>query len=231
MSMCDNIASVRNNIRLACERVGREPESIKLIAVSKTMGTDKIMEAVSCGIRVFGENKVQELTDKYDILAKDLEWHMIGHLQTNKVKYIVGKVAMIHSVDSIRLLQEIDRRFGAAGLTIDVLIEVNIGREKTKYGIYPEDISSFLVEASKYNHVRISGLMTVAPAVEEAEKARPYFVEMRKLFEYAKSMNKGNIDIRYLSMGMTGDYEVAIEEGSNIVRVGTGIFGPRNYKI
>jgi pyridoxal phosphate enzyme (YggS family) len=230
MSISDNIMSVKNNIRSACIRAGREPEDVKLVAVSKTMGTDKIMEAVNSGINVFGENKVQELVSKYEALDKGLEWHMIGHLQSNKVKYIIDKVAMIHSVDSIKLLQEIDRRCKAYGKRIDVLIEINIGREATKYGIYPEDLGAFLEEAPKYENVRICGLMTVAPKVNVPEDARPYFKEMKKLFDDAKSSNSENVEMKYLSMGMTGDYEVAIEEGSNIVRIGTGIFGPRNYR-
>lgn len=229
MSICENIANIKRRIEAACKRSGREPEDIKLIAVTKTVDTDRIKEAINCGIKFLGENKVQEIMDKYPELGSSVEWHMIGHLQTNKVKYLIDKVSMIHSVDSLKLLGEIDKRFGISNKSIDVLIEINIGREKSKYGVFPENLEGFLKEAAKYKNIKIAGLMTVAPAVINPEDVRPYFVKMRELFENFKSSQINNIEFKYLSMGMTNDFEIAIEEGANIIRVGTGIFGPRNY--
>lgn len=228
MTIKDNIEIIRNRVYNACKRAGRDAEDVKLIAVSKTVSPDRINEAVSCGIKSLGENKVQEIVDKFDKVSSGVEWHMIGHLQTNKVKYIIDKVSMIHSVDSIRLLKEIDRRAETAGRVMDVLIEVNIGREKNKYGIYPEELMKFLNDAVIYKNVNISGLMTVAPAMDRLEDVRPYFKNMKELFENARALGIHNM--KYLSMGMTADFEPAIEEGANIIRVGTGIFGPRNYQ-
>lgn len=228
MNIKDNIENVRNRIYNACKRAGRDVEDIKLIAVSKTVGPESINEAVSCGIKSLGENKVQEIVDKFDKVSNGVEWHMIGHLQTNKVKYIIDKVSMIHSVDSIRLLKEIDRRAETAGRIMDVLIEVNIGCEESKYGVYPDDLIKFLNDAVIYKNVNISGLMTVAPAMDNPEDVRPYFKSMKELFDHASAL--GIYNMKYLSMGMTADFEPAIEEGANIIRVGTGIFGPRNYQ-
>lgn len=228
MNIKDNIENVRNRIYNACKRAGRDVEDIKLIAVSKTVGPESINEAVSCGIKSLGENKVQEIVDKFDKVSNGVEWHMIGHLQTNKVKYIIDKVSMIHSVDSIRLLKEIDRRAETAGRIMDVLIEVNIGCEESKYGVYPDDLIKFLNDAVIYKNVNISGLMTVAPAMDNPEDVRPYFKSMKELFNHASAL--GIYNMKYLSMGMTADFEPAIEEGANIIRVGTGIFGPRNYQ-
>lgn len=228
MNIKDNIEIVRNRIYNACKRAGRDVEDIKLIAVSKTVGPESINEAVSCGIKSLGENKVQEIVDKFDKVSDGVEWHMIGHLQTNKVKYIIDKVSMIHSVDSIRLLKEIDRRAETAGRIMDVLIEVNIGCEESKYGVYPDDLIKFLNDAVIYKNVNISGLMTVAPAMDNPEDVRPYFKSMKELFDHASAL--GIYNMKYLSMGMTADFEPAIEEGANIIRVGTGIFGPRNYQ-
>lgn len=229
MSIKDNISNITNRINAACTKAGRNPDEVTLVAVSKTVGVDYINEAVGCGIKNLGENKVQEIMDKYTLVEGSPKWHMIGHLQTNKVKYIIDKVTMIHSVDSVKLLGEIDKRAKASGKTMDVLIEVNVGREQSKYGVYPEDLDQIMSEGQKFKNLTICGLMTVAPALGDKGKVRPYFKEMKNLFENAKQ--KYGSHIRYLSMGMTNDFEVAIEEGANIVRVGTGIFGPRNYSL
>jgi len=229
MSIEENIHTVNDRIRSACQRAGRSFHEVKLIAVTKTRDPETIMKAVKCGVNLLGENKVQELVEKYPMIKENVEWHMIGHLQTNKVKYLVDKVSMIHSVDNVKLAEEINKRFEKAGKVIDVLVEINIGGEESKHGIKPEDTIKFINEISNLKNIKICGLMTVAPAFEDKEKVRPYFKKMREIFEKVKESNIENIDMKYLSMGMTNDYTVAIEEGANIVRIGTGIFGPRNY--
>jgi pyridoxal phosphate enzyme (YggS family) len=230
MSIEENILHIRERIKQACLRSGRCPEDIRLVAVTKTVGVDSIMEAIKSGINIIGENWVQEIVEKYPKLDSDIEWHMIGHLQTNKIKYIVDKVQAIQSVDSIRLAGEIDKYYKKAGRKIDVFVEINIGGEQSKHGIEPDGLMVFLNEARVYDNINICGLMTVAPEYENAEMVRPFFRRMKELFEKARAENHRNINIRYLSMGMTNDFEIAIEEGANIVRVGRGIFGPRNYK-
>lgn len=229
MSIESNIVLLKERIKSACARTGRNSDDIMLVAVTKTIDIERINEAVKCGIKMLGENRVQEIMDKYGRTESDVSWHMIGHLQTNKVKYIVDKVSMIHSVDSLKLVDEIDKRFKSYGRIIDVLVEINIGKEESKHGINPEDTLQFIINASKYDNVRIKGLMTVAPALDDLEKVRPYFKAMKKLFDGIKSNRIDNVDMVYLSMGMTNDFEIAIEEGANIIRIGTGIFGPRNY--
>lgn len=232
MSIGDNIQAVRKRIESACARAGRKSDDIKLVAVSKTVGYEKAYEAVTYGIGILGENRVQEIVEKYPHIPKDfVDWHMIGHLQTNKVKYIVDKVSMIHSVDSLKLVEEIDRRFRNYGRIIDILVEINIGREENKHGIKPEEALEFITLASSYNNLRILGLMTVAPAFADSEYVRPYFKEMKSIFEIIKDKDIQNVNMKYLSMGMTNDFEVAIEEGANIVRIGTGIFGPRDINV
>lgn len=229
MSIEENILLVNKKIKEACKRAGRSSDEIKLVAVSKTASLDSINKALECGITTFGENRVQELVDKFPYVDSRAEWSMIGHLQTNKVKYIVDKVSMIQSVDSIRLIQEIDKRFGNYGKVANILVEINIGREESKMGIDIDDAIDFITKASDYENIKLCGLMTVAPICENPEMARPYFKKMKQKFDLIKSMNIKNVDMKYLSMGMTGDFEVAIEEGSNMVRIGTGIFGKRNY--
>lgn len=229
MSIENNISSVRTRIENACRRAGRTKDDVKLIAVTKTVNADRIMEAISCGIDAIGENKVQEIVDKFPRIGQNVEWHMIGHLQTNKVKYIADKVNMIHSLDSLKLAQEIDKRFEAYGRIIDVLVEINIGREESKHGIDQDELIEFINAVRLYKNINICGLMAVAPAFENPESARPYFRKMKELFDDVKHRNIENVNMKYLSMGMTNDFEVAIEEGSNIVRIGSGIFGPRNY--
>ena len=229
LSIEENILLVNKKIKEACKRAGRCSNEVKLIAVSKTASLDSINKALECGITTFGENRVQEIVDKVPYVDNKAEWNMIGHLQTNKVKYIVDKVSMIQSVDSIRLVQEIDKRFGDYGKAANVLVEINIGREESKTGIDIDDTIDFITKASAYENIKLCGLMTVAPICENSEMSRPYFRRMREEFDLIKSMNIKNVDMKYLSMGMTGDFEVAIEEGSNMVRIGTGIFGKRNY--
>jgi hypothetical protein len=206
------------------------PDSVKLVAVSKTRSVEEMKEAYASGLRDFGENKVQELTKKYDEFDESVRWHLIGHLQRNKVKYIVGKVFLIHSLDSTRLLVELEKQYSAAGLDADVLIEINIGREENKTGILPEELEEMLAQCEKCSRVKVKGLMTVLPMCG-AEEQRKYFSEVRKIWESLRERQYSNIEMRYLSMGMTGDYKTAISEGSNMIRIGEGIFGKRNYNV
>lgn len=245
----DNITKVLQNIESACKRSHRSKEEVLLIAVSKTKPIEMLKEAYEAGIREFGENKVQELCDKNekvkdfetshnqpesterqpDNSTNDIHWHMIGHLQRNKVKYIVDKVSLIHSVDSLRLAEQIDIEAKKKGILVDILIEINIASEESKFGVKPSEAEELIREISGLSSVRIKGLMTVAPYTENAEENRTYFKKMHQLYVDIKEKNIDNVTMKILSMGMTGDYEVAIEEGSTMVRVGTGIFGERNY--
>lgn len=227
----ENIEAVRKNIEKACERSGRNPKDVLLLPVSKTKPVEMIQELYDLGIRSFGENYVQELCDKIDKLSNDINWHMIGHLQRNKVKYIVGKVAMIHSVDSIRLAEAISKEAVKKDVTVDILIEVNVGMEENKFGITVESAYEDIKEMAKLPNIAIKGLMTSAPFVENSEDNRKYFRQLKQLSVDIQSKNIDNVDMGILSMGMTNDYIVAIEEGATIVRVGTAIFGARNYNI
>lgn len=249
--MKKNIEHIERRIQAACDRVGRRRSEVTLIAVSKTKPNEMLMEAYDLGLREFGENKVQELVQKYvDLQAEfsdEVNWHLIGHLQRNKVKYIVDKTVLIHSVDSLRLAQQIDEEAEKKDLICDILIEVNIAGEDTKFGVSPQDVLPLLKEISHLSHIRVRGLMTVAPYVDNPANNREYFINLRELYVDIKSKNIDNNDdgnimdgnafisgnsLEYfdtLSMGMTGDFEVAIEEGATMVRVGTGIFGERNY--
>ena len=227
----ENIEDVRANINAACEKVGRNPEEVTLIAVSKTKPYTDIEEALPSGVLDFGENKVQELSEKYEILPKDIRWHMIGHLQRNKVKYLVGKVALIHSVDSLRLANQIENEFAKKNEIANILIEVNMANEESKFGITADETINLIKEISLLPHIRIKGLMTIAPYTEDSETNRVYFSQMKKLSVDIREKNIDNVSMDVLSMGMTGDYQVAIEEGATMVRVGTGIFGERNYNI
>lgn len=229
MSIKENILSVKDRIKSACIRSNRDCNDVTLIAVSKTVEVNRIKEAIESGINIFGENKVQEILDKHNELPDNIIWHMIGHLQSNKVRYLVDKVSMIHSVDSVKLVEEINKKFEKKGRIIDILVEINIGKETNKSGINPEDIMKFLSEINKYPNIKICGLMTVAPAFNDNEKVRPFFRRMKDIFEEIKAINMENVNMKYLSMGMTNDFETAIEEGSNMIRIGSGIFGLRNY--
>ena len=218
-----NLSEKINNIQKTL------PAGVRLVAVSKYHPASLIQEAYDAGQRIFGESHVQELVAKHDALPKDIEWHFIGHLQTNKVKYIIDKVDMIHSVESLKLAQEIEKRAAQKDVVMDVLIEVNMGGEESKFGVAPEETEALLREISVMEHIRVRGLMTVAPFVEDQEENREVFRQMRELLVDMNSKKIDNIKMDTLSMGMTGDYEVAIEEGATIVRVGTGIFGERYY--
>ena len=225
----DNLEQVNSNIVSACIRSGRKTDSVTLIAVSKTKPVEMLLEAYDAGARDFGENKVQEIVDKIDKLPPDARFHMIGHLQTNKVKYIIDRIYMIHSLDSVKLAMEIDKRAKAAGRVVPCLIEINIGNEESKYGINPKEAAEFAAEVSQLTGIKIMGLMCVAPAVDDPEDAREYFVRMRELSVDITRKNIDNIELSILSMGMSGDYMVAVEEGANFVRVGSSIFGLRDY--
>ena len=230
MSIKENIDAVNERIAAAAQKSGRKRDDILLLAVSKTVDIPRMREALSAGLSEFGENKPQEINRKYYEL-ENVKWHQIGHLQTNKVKYIIDKVCLIHSLDSLKLAEEISKRAKAADVIMDVLIEINIAGEESKHGVAPDMAEELAVEASKLDNIRVKGLMTVAPFVENSEENRVYFSAMRKLFVDIREKNYNNIDMRYLSMGMTNDYDIAIEEGANIVRIGTGIFGARDYSI
>lgn len=225
----DNLKEVEANIMTACEKAGRNSEDVTLIAVSKTKPVSMLEEIYAEGIRTFGENKVQELMEKYDQLPADIKWHMIGHLQRNKVKYIVGKVSLIHSVDSYRLAEEINIQAKKHQVTVPILIEVNVAGEDTKFGVRPEETLQLVEEIASLENVRIQGLMTIAPFVEDPEENRVHFRRLKQLSVDIDSKNIDNVHMEILSMGMTNDYMVAIEEGATMVRVGTGIFGARNY--
>lgn len=251
--MKDNIALIEQRIQAACERSGRDRSQVTLIAVSKTKPNKMLLEAYDCGMRHYGENKVQELVQKYNDLnscfSDQVYWHLIGHLQRNKVKYIVDKVALIHSVDSLRLAEQIEEEAAKKNVVCDILIEVNIANEDTKYGVREEEADALIEEILHLPHVRIRGLMAIAPYVENPEKNRMYFKKLRQLYVDIKSKKADNNDngnfskynitvskqtleqFDILSMGMTGDFEVAIEEGATMVRVGTGIFGERDYSV
>ncbi len=225
------IDDVRARIKNACERAGRNPEEVTLIAVSKTMPVEAIQEAMDCGIIEFGENRPQELRDKQAVITEPLHWHMIGSLQTNKLKYVVGKTVMIHSVDTFHLAEAIEEASAKHNIVSNVLLEVNIAGEDSKHGIEPEKLEELVKQISKFSHVKICGLMTVAPYTDYPEENRVYFKKMKQLMVDINSKNIDNVYMDMLSMGMTGDYEIAIEEGATHVRVGTGIFGHRVYAL
>ena len=225
----ENLANVEKKIEDACARVGRSRDEVTLIAVSKTKPIPLLEEAYRAGARDFGENKVQEMMDKIPVLPDDINWHMIGHLQRNKVKYLIGKTTLIHSVDSLRLAEEISRLSEKNNVLTDILIEVNIAEEESKFGTSRDEAISLVEAVSALPGIRICGLMTIAPYVEDPEDNRKYFREIKKLSVDIANRNIDNVSMSILSMGMTGDYEVAIEEGATMVRVGTGIFGERDY--
>ena len=226
----ENLANVEKNIEQACKNAGRSRDEVALIAVSKTKPVEMLQEIYDENIRDFGENKVQELCSKMEQLPSDIRWHMIGHLQRNKVKYIVGKVELIHSVDTYRLAEEINIQAKKQNVIVPILVEVNIAHEESKFGISAEDAILLVEEISKLENIRIKGLMTIAPYVENPEDNRLYFRKIKQLSVDITNKNIDNVFMEILSMGMTGDYMVAIEEGATMVRVGTGIFGERNYK-
>lgn len=227
----ENYQAVEQKVCEACKRSKRAREEVTLIAVSKTKPVSMIQEAIKAGATVFGENKVQELCEKYEELPKHLHWHMIGHLQRNKVKYIVDKAELIHSVDSLKLAQEINKEAIKKELTVNILVEVNVAEEESKFGVGVEETEDLIREIAKLSNIKVQGLMTIAPYVENPEENRGVFRTLKKLAVDIKMKNIDNVRMDVLSMGMTGDYQVAIEEGATMVRVGTGIFGERNYAI
>ena len=227
----ENLANVEKNIEQACKNAGRSRDEVTLIAVSKTKPVEMLQEIYDENIRDFGENKVQELCSKMEQLPSDIRWHMIGHLQRNKVKYIVGKVELIHSVDTYRLAEEINIQAKKQNVIVPILVEVNIAHEESKFGISAEDAILLVEEISKLENIRIKGLMTIAPYVENPEDNRLYFRKIKQLSVDITNKNIDNVFMEILSMGMTNDYEIAVEEGATMVRVGTAIFGERNYNI
>lgn len=227
--VAENLKEVEARICAACERSGRKREDVTLIAVSKTKPVEMLKEAYMTGSRYFGENKVQELVDKYEVMPKDIHWQMIGHLQRNKVKYIVDKAELIHSVDSIRLAETIDKEAAKKGVVANILLEVNMAREESKFGLMPEDVIDFLKGVVRFQNIKVQGLMTIAPFVADPEENRIHFANLRKLSVDIRKEKVNNVNMSILSMGMTNDFEVAIEEGATMVRIGTAIFGERNY--
>lgn len=227
----DNLAATQNRILQACQRTGRDPKSVTLIAVSKTKPVWMIEEAIEAGMTHFGENKPQELRDKTAVITADLHWHMIGHLQKNKIKYVIEKACLIHSVDSVELARAISDEAQKRGLIAQILVEINIGGEESKHGLRPEDALQAIRDMSSLPGIHINGLMTVAPIVENPEDSRLYFRALRNLSIDIEREKIDNVSMCELSMGMTGDYEIAVEEGATLVRVGTGIFGERDYSV
>ena len=231
MSIKDNIDDILKRVGNACKKAGRNPGDITVVAVSKTVDYQRAKEAVEAGINNLGENRVQELVKKYeDMKDTDAKWHMIGHLQKNKVKYIIDKTVLIHSIESLELAEEINKRANKNNLIADILIELNIGEEESKFGITEERVYDFINSMDKFDNIRVLGLMTVAPFCENPEDVRWVFKKMKNIYDKVSTMKLQNVQMKYLSMGMTNDFEIAIEEGSNIIRVGTAIFGARNYK-
>lgn len=227
----ENLAEVEKRVLAACERAGRDPKEVTLIAVSKTKPIEMIEEAIEYGKKEFGENKAQEMKQKYEALPKDIIWHFIGHLQTNKVKYVVGRASLIHSVDSLHLAEAIEKESAKKDLVTDILVEVNVAGEKSKFGLNTDETEELVRNIAKLPHIRIRGLMTIAPYVDDPEENRQIFRSLKELSVDIQSKNIDNVLMDILSMGMTNDYEVAIEEGATHVRVGTGIFGERDYSI
>lgn len=223
----DHLNEVRKNIQKACEKAGRSPQEVTLIAVSKTKPLFMLEEAYEAGARDFGENKVQEILEKHPKMPEDARFHMIGHLQRNKVKQVLPHAVLIHSVDSYRLAEQISQEAGKLGITAKILLEVNVAKEESKFGMMPEDVEEMAGQIAALPHLQIEGLMTIAPFVDDPEKNRPVFRKLYQLSVDIKKKNIDNVNMGVLSMGMTGDYQVAVEEGSTMIRVGTGIFGAR----
>lgn len=224
MSIESNLKEIRENIEDACRRSGRNPEEVTILAVTKTIDAERINEAVALGLCDLGENRVQELLSKYDLVKGDVRWHLIGHLQSNKVKYIADKVCMIHSVESVSLAREIERQCAKIDKVMDILVEVNVSGEESKSGIRPEEVADFVAEISKLSHIRVKGLMTMAPFEAKNDELHQIFSDLYKISVDISSKKLDNVIMECLSMGMSGDYEIAVEEKSTIVRIGTGLF-------
>jgi len=229
LNIKENLDNIYSRIKVAAEKSGRTLDDIKLIAVTKTIDTDRIKNVYDYGILDMGENKVQELLLKYDKLDQSCKWHLIGHLQTNKVKYIIDKVQMIHSVDSLQLAKEIDAQASKLSKIIDILIQVNVSGEESKFGISPDEVHEFIKIISRFRNISLRGMMTIAPYAKNPEDVRPVFKKLNNIYIDIKRESIDNINMDYLSMGMSNDFEIAIEEGASIVRIGTGIFGNRDY--
>ena len=227
MSIAMNYAEVKSRMEAACVRAGRDPKEVTLIAVSKTKPVSMLMEAYEAGARTFGENKVQEITEKFPQMPEDAKFHMIGHLQTNKVGQVIEKAVLIHSVDSVHLAEKVEKEAAQRNMVKEILLEVNVAEEDSKFGLKMEEVIPTLEIIKTFPHVCVKGLMTIAPFVEDAEENRKYFKELYQLYVDIKTKNIDNGTMSVLSMGMTGDYEVAVEEGATMIRVGTGIFGSR----
>ena len=224
--LCENLKKVEENIAAACRKAGRDRSEVTLIAVSKTKPVDMLQTVYDQNIREFGENKVQEMCEKMEVLPKDIHWHMIGHLQTNKVKYIVGKVYLIHSLSSIKLLNKIESEYEKNNLVANVLMQINIGREESKSGVLEEDIDELILAVEKCNHVKVKGIMVIIPKGDEVSN-RYYFNKSKHIYDDLSKKNYKNIQMEILSMGMTSDFKIAIQEGANLIRIGSGIFGER----
>lgn len=225
----ENIEKIQNEKCRAAEACGRKGDDVLLVAVTKTRTAEEINEAIDAGITDIGENKVQEVVDKFDHV-KPVRWHLIGHLQTNKVKYIIDKVAMIHSVDSLHLAKEIDKRAAQHGITMNILIQVNAAGEESKFGVSREETQQLILDIlDSCPNIRIRGLMHIAPFAENTEDVRIYFREVAELYRQFAKIEHEHLDFQYLSMGMSHDFDVAIQEGANLIRVGTSIFGERDY--
>ena len=227
MSIATNLENIMERIEKASIKAGRDPKSVRLVAVTKTKPADAVIEAAQAGQKIFGENYVQELTAKAALVKEPVEWHFIGALQSNKVKYIAGLVTLIHSVDRLSLAMEIEKQWGKLGKMCDILVEVNVSGEKTKAGTSRAEAMQLVEGIAEMPHLRIKGLMTMPPFFDEPELARPYFQELRELAAMIDARKITNVEMRELSMGMSGDFEAAIEEGATLVRVGSAIFGSR----
>lgn len=227
-TISENLAEVEKKIAAAAQRSGRKRSDILLVAVTKTHPPEMMNEAIEAGVTDIGENKPQEVRDKFDDVLP-VRWHLIGHLQTNKVKYVIDKCCMIHSVDSVKLMDEIERQAKSHGIDMDVLIQVNISGEETKSGVSPDEVEELLLHAAELSNVKVRGLMTIAPKTDDSITIKLHFNNMHNLFVDISDKKYDNVSMDYLSMGMSGDYEEAVECGANIVRVGSAIFGARDY--
>jgi len=227
MSVRENLEHVREQLAAACTRVGRKPEEVRLVAIAKTKPAEMVREAFAAGQKMIGESYVQEFVDKAEAIKEPVEWHFVGALQTNKVKYLAGKVALIHSVDRFHLAEEINRQWGKIGKAADILIQLNLGHEISKSGTSEEELEMLVRDIVRLPHVRIKGLMTLPPYFDNTEDVRPFFRHLRELARYIDELEIPGVGMRELSMGMTHDFEIAIEEGATLIRVGTAIFGTR----
>ncbi len=218
---------IRENVKKILDEL---PENVELVAAAKTRTPEEIKEVIEAGVKIVGENYVQQARRAFEVIGKEVKWHFIGHLQKNKVKRAVKIFDMIETVDSYDLAQEINKRCSHVSKIMPVLIEINSGKEKQKFGVFPEDVMNLIKKISTFSNVKIMGLMTMGPRFGNSEDSRPYFIETRKIFEKIKTLNLPRVEMKYLSMGMTNSYQIAIEEKANMVRIGTLIFGKRNYK-